>query len=316
MEEYVTNLHKNDPNFVYDITLNFFAYFSTTSAPVTYDAATNTYAPIDNTVICGPHVAPWYAPIFMDYTYSIFHESNLTYLSNFYGWDAISETIHLWPYETCFKSYMSPYDSFNGMQDLFQVMADINTDFIFNQSQWNNGSATAWHMLKAYLTAKLAWDSSQDMDKLIDRYFAAMYGPAADTMREWFNSTRAYCAMLHSKGLYQGSFSVYYQATSSDLWSYSILRKWLEYADKAMSEIEKFKDVDPELYASYYKHIAIERISPSYLIIQLYESRLNVSEAKMILDRTVEDSILCGATKTGEGSGTIANWAESIDLTD
>ena len=316
MEAYVTELHKDEPNFEYNIDLNFFAYKSTVPAPTTYDSETDTYSPIDETVKCDPHVVPWYAPIYIDYTQSIYEDINLSYYQNIRAWDAISETMHLWTYETCFKAYMAPYDSFNGMQDLFQVLAATNADFLFNQSQWNHSKAgTAWHALKSYLTAKLSWDSTQNINELIDRFFNAMYGPAANTMREWFNSTRAYCAYLHSQGLYKGTFTVYFQAYSSDYWSYSILRTWMGYADKALSEIEKYKTANPALYQKYYEHIVTDRISPNYLMLTFYESRLNKDEARAILNDLKVDSVLCGVTAPGEG-GSFQAVLDSIILQD
>lgn len=316
MEAFVTEQHKNESDFVYDIDLVFFAYNSTTPAPVTYDEETNTYTPIDDTIICNPHVAPWYAPIFMDYTYSILDSTNKSYYQNMYAWDLISETMYLWTYETNFTSYMSPYDTFNGMQDLFQVMADVNTAFLFNQSQWNHTKAsTAWHNLKAYLTAKLSWDSTQNVNELIHRYFTAMYGPAAQTMKAWFDSTRAYCEKLHAEEKYQGAFSVYTSSVTADFWSYPILRAWLDYAEQALADIEKFKAIDPQLYAKYYENIVAERISPSFLMLELYESRLSKVEAREIFENIVADADTCGVTRIREG-GTLSTWASSKILID
>ena len=317
MEAYVTELHKDDPDFVYDIDLIFFAYNSTTNAPVTYDEKTDTYAPIDDSVVCDPHVAPWYAPIFMDYTYSIYDSANISYLRNMYGWDALSETMYLWTYETNFTSYMSPYDSFNGMQDLFMLMAEVNAAYLFNQSQWNQSKGgTAWHMLKAYLTANLSWDSTQNVNDLIDRYFNAMYGPAANTMKSWFNSYRAYSQKLHDEGKYKGSFSIYTSAVTSDFWSYPILRSWLNYSKQALAEVEKYKTIDPELYAKYYERIAMEKLSPAFLMLELYESRLSKMEAKELFDGIVADASLCGVTKITESNGSISTWANSKVLID
>lgn len=316
MEAYVTELHKNEPNFVYDIDLVFFAYNSTTPAPVNYDEETDTYTPIDESVICDPHVAPWYAPIFMDYTHSILDSANISYYRNMYGWDELSETMYLWTYETNFSSYMSPYDTFNGMQDLFQLMAEVNTAFLFNQSQWNNQKgSTAWHDLKAYLTAKLSWNSLENVNELIARYFSAMYGPAEKTMKAWFDSTRLYFEKLHAQEKYQGAFSVYTSSVTTDYWSYPILRTWLDFSEQALQEIEKFKTADPELYANYYERIVAERVSPSFLMLELYEARLSRTEAREILDNIVADADLCGITRIREG-GALSTWASSKVLMD
>ncbi len=316
MEAYVTELHKDDPNFVYDIDLVFFAYNSTTAAPVTYNAATGKYEPIDDSVICDPHVAPWYAPVHMDYTHSIKHLSNKTFYDSMYGWDALSESMYLWTYETNFYSYMIPYDSIHGMSDLFSVMADVNPKFLLNQSQWNNDrGCTSWHLLKAYLTSKLSWDHTENVEELTERFFNAMYGPAADTMMKWYQSSRAYTAMLHAQGKYEGSFSTHGSFESSDYWSYSILKLWIDYSEQALAEIESLKTTDPTAYDLYYEHIVMERVSPYYLMLEFYETRLNKADARRLYDCIVADSALCRITRTKQG-GLIEVWAENKVLVD
>lgn len=317
MEAYVTELNKNDPDFVYDIDLLFFAYFSTTAAPVKYDAATDTYTPIDESVICGPHVAPWYAPIYMDYTQSITDSSNISYYQNMYGWSAICETMYLWVYETNFSALVLPYDSFNGMPDLFKALADVNASYLFNQSQWTQQKgAWSWHILKSYLTSKLAWDSSLNMNELIDRYFDAMYGPASATMKEWFNSCRVYTQKLMSEGLYKGTYSVFSSVFTTDYWSYQILRNWMGYAETALSQIEKYKTTDPELYDLYYERIVMERASVNFMMLELYETKLSKEEARELYNNIIADCALCGLTRTTEAGGTVSDWIQNKVLSD
>lgn len=317
MEEYVTELNKDDPNFVYDIDLLFFAYFSTTEAPVIYDELTDTYTPVDESVVCGPHVAPWYAPIYMDYTHSIKDPSNISYYRNIYGWASISKTMYLWTYDTNFSSFPCPYNTFDGLSDLFKAAADVNASYIFNQSQWSQQKgAWSWHILKSYLTSKLSWDSNLNMNELIDRFFNAMYGPASDTMREWFDSHRVYTRNLMSKGKYQGSFSCMSSVLTTEYWSYQILCSWMDYAEKALSEIEKYKTTDPALYDLYYERIVMERASVNFMMLELYETKLSKEQARKLYNDIIADCALCGLTRTTEGGGTISGWIENKVLSD
>ena len=110
---------------------------------------------------------------------------------------------------------------------------------------------------------------------------------------------------MHSIDKYKGTFSVWLQAYDSDYWSYPILRTWMNYSDKALSEIEKYKTASPVLYEKYYGHIVMERISPNYMILRFYESRLEKSEARAILQRLKDDVALCGVTAAGEDTSFI-----------
>lgn len=316
METYVTSLHADEEGYKYDIDLVFFAYKSATAAPVKLNADTGEYEPIDDSVVCDSHVAPWYAPIYYDYTQSINSDVNASYREYLKGWSALSEKIYMWVYETNFNSYMSYYETLNGMPELFKTMADVKVKFLFNQSQFDNEKgATAWHLLKGYLTAKLSWDSSQNMETLIQRFFDAMYGPAAETMNTWFVSTRTYVQSLVKKGLYTGLRSVYTDSVSSDYWTYQILELWQNYAAQAVEDIKAIKEVDADLYQSYLEHIVNERVGVNFLMLELYETNLTKEQAKALYDGIISDAAMCGITRYRE-STLLSDWADAKTLID
>lgn len=292
MEEYVTSLHADDPNFEYNIDLLFFAYNSTTNAPVVKNAETGEFEAIDDSMYLGEHVAVFYAPIYLDYTSSIYDKINQTYHDNVLAWKALSNRLYMWTYAINYTYKLLPYDTFNHMQELFQFLASNNAYYLFNQGEVERKTVgrTGWDNLKAYLDSELKWNVNADVATLTENFFNAMYGKASDTMKDMHYSVRTYLLKLHDDGLYTGNFSVYHKALKSEYWPYQLLQQWMKYIDKALTEIEYLKTADAKQYELIYTHIVCERIMISYLMLELYESKLT-PEYKAFLTESLADDV-------------------------
>ena len=301
MEAYVTSLHEDDPNFVYDIDLLFFAYNSTTNAPVKKNED-GTFSPIDDSMILGKNVGVYYAPIYLDYTSGIYEKINQVYHDNVLGWAALTDTIYLWTYCTNFFYYLLPYDNFNHMQELFQFLAENNAYYLFNQGQYNREiiGQTGWGNLKSFLDSQLKWNVNADVGKLTNDFFDAMYGKASDTMKELYYSMRSYLLKLHDEEKYAGNFSVYNRALKSEYWPYSLVKQWMGYIDEALSKVESLKLFDPAKYEKVYGHIVCERLTLLYIITELYQNKLTPDYYAWAKATLASDCALVGMGKYKE----------------
>ena len=61
-------------------------------------------------------------------------------------------------------------------------------------------------------------------------------------------------------------------------WPESLLRSWLDCADKAIAAIEPIKTTDPERWQTLYDNICLERISPLYLMLEIHSASLSSAE--------------------------------------
>jgi hypothetical protein len=161
----------------------------------------------------------------------------------------------------------------------------------FTQLQDSNASAnTAWHNLKSYLEAKLAWDTSLDKEQLISNWFKAMYKEAAPAMLRVFLTVRSYQQYLLSGTLdlgltADGSVSI----DRPEYWPIGMVQGWLEQMDNAKKDVARYEVIDPELYDKICKHIEAEAISNLYLILEFYGISISATQRQEYINRLNHD---------------------------
>ena len=246
----------------------FFAYHETTDAPVQMhtDPETGevTYS-YDPAMKCNPHVGVFYAPIRANYTASFYTDiSNVMFRNLMNQWAQISDFIYFWAYDTYFKDYMIPYNSFGALSDLYKFAYESGVDLMFCQGQTQQTSAaTGWGLLRNYLASKLGWNVNADMDVLIEKYFNAMYGTESKAMLEIFNEYRALARWQIEEMDYQtdiGSASV----VTATYWPKNVVQDWTERMYKSIENLTAEGDTASA------DHVRIEQISCLYLYITLY----------------------------------------------
>lgn len=241
-----------------DFDLVAFAYQSTVTAP--------------KSVVPADGVKVLYAPVQFDFAREMTDSVNSDSYDNANAWIGKTNGAYLWYYTTNFYYYLAPFMSVDAMQSYYAYAKNVGAEYIFEQGQWNNSFATGFSNLKAYLASKLAWNTSADVAALTDKFFDGYFGVASDVMKTFYNELNAQYAA--NTGL-QTAVSCQADPLKTEYWSYEQLARWIGYCDTALAGIEDLKISDPESYSLYRKHIAGERISPIYLMIELYSGILS-----------------------------------------
>lgn len=225
--------------------LIFYAYYAIEDAPVTVSTNENgetvyRYRP---EMKLNYHVSPMYAPIYADFSKPFTAETNKQYLETMQKWNAISESMHMWGYDSFFnnRGYLLPYNSWDSLDDLYKVAYENGVDWMFLQGQTNNVASSGFTLLKGYLQSKLSWDVNADVEALTDKFFDAMYGAQADTVQGVYESIKT-----HMDGLSADNF--WPQVNSDDRnndghfdssnWPETTLKNWystLEAAENALT---------------------------------------------------------------------------------
>ena len=276
--------------------LIFFAYNSFENPPVKQNEK-GEYEPIDESVRCRENVGVYLAICNnIEFQKSFFDEINELGREQLEGWSALSDFLYFWTYETNFKYYMYFYDSFDFFNaEAYQYIASFKPEMFFAQGQEASGdSGTTWNNLKAYLNAKLSWDSSLDTDTLIENWFNAMYREAAQEMKDYFYAMRIYnAALLEKESLYKVR-SNYTNIDKRQYWSLATLESWIKACDNAKLAVEKYKMKNPELYQSICNHIETEAVSPIYTILTLHKNQISSTRKAELTDRIVRDIVELG----------------------
>ena len=157
-----------------DFRILFFAYHATNAAPVVYDSATKEYKPSAPEVVCHPNVAVYFAETNGDYTQNFHDEgtANTQVGKNMKGWAVLSKEIYFWSYSTNFSHFLTPYNSFDTVQDILKFAKNEGTMFAMIQDQWvQGGGQTGFGVYKNWLHSKLEWDVNANVSELEDYFF-------------------------------------------------------------------------------------------------------------------------------------------------
>ena len=286
----------------------FLAYMPTEKAPAYVDD--NGKVTLINGLKCDPEVVVQYAPIYQDFTHSIYEEENKFYLNNLKAWSAVSENMFVWNYSIYYPDYFVFYDNFSGIQDGFKACRDLGVKWIYHEGGASgNAPASSWYRLKLYLEMKLGWNASLSVSKLMNDWFEAQYGPVAENMKELFLAMREHIENLKNKEVgnddenYDGRFS-----SSAGLlkdrkfWPQANLENWLTRANEAET-ILSGKNLEQETFNTIKKHIAVERLAIYYMLVELYPNELGESTVQSYKNKFRADNEFIGGTRAYQNGG-------------
>lgn len=284
-----------------DLLLLFFGYHQTNKPPTIYDDTTNTHTPVDSSVVCADGVGVYFAETNGDYTQSYYEKNNEVIADNMAGYGVITKDIFFWSYQVNFSRYLTPYNSFDAMQEIYQYAKMCNAVLLFDQGAYNDpGRTTGWTALKAYLSAKLTWDVNADFDQLIDNFFEGYFGPAAAEMRKMFDSFRVRSVYNETYNGYCGRRSIMLDALQTQFWPEALVNEWITCTENALAAIEPLKETDFDRYTSYSSNIRLERLSPLYILVELYSAKYSKELITEYKKTFYEDAQEMGIQKTGE----------------
>jgi hypothetical protein len=218
-----------------------FAYYETIDAPTKGNLKLN-----DN-------VSVWIAPIKDNYTIGV-NSGNNDLGPALAAWKNVASSVTIWAYSVYFSEYLVPYNSFDQLDQMIDACVDSNVYYMWVQGNWNTTQNTGFDSLKAYLIAKLMWDSTADVNKLTNDYFNAVYGQAAADMLNVYNLMKQEMNNMSING-------DIYTAPSHSSWSTSYLKAQL---DRLVAAIGKLDKSDAN-YQKYYDAIVCESISFRYI---------------------------------------------------
>lgn len=277
-----------------DFHIIFFAYNNFENPPVKYNNESGKYEAVAPEVVCRDDVGVYLAILNnIEYQKAFEDEINEIGKMQLDGWSELTDFLYYWTYETNFRNYMYYYDSFNYFTDsMYKHMNTKGVEMFFAQDQLSCGEyGSGWLNLKAYLSAKLSWDTSLSSETLTENWFNAMFKEAAPRMKELFYSMRIYYEdLMNTNEMYQIR-SNYLVLDKKDYWNLATLQSWVATCDKAKEDVDKYKYTDPELYESICKHIEAEAFNSLFQILTLHHDDLSSTYRNQIYDRLCQDII-------------------------
>lgn len=277
-EWYATEYPDEEP-----VQLVMFAYLQSEEPPVVWDDTLGDYVPIDESVKLHEDVGVMYAPVRASYAYSFNDTINQRFKGEVEGWDALTGDLYLWTYAVYTHNMNLFMDTFHIIQDNYEFFKNCGARFMFDMlGAYNSNGNGGWEHAKNYVMSRLMWDIDQDIDMLLDEFFAFYFDDAADTMRTLMNENSQYIKdNVWTKLEYvaptddnystvQGNIFVEIPAVHSadKYFTETYLRGALSKIDTAYAAIEKYKFTDPDKYWDLHQRINLESLQFRYILIR------------------------------------------------
>ena len=131
-------------------------------------------------------------------------EQNRKFLEDMQGWSAIAPHLFIWDYTTAFTQYSLPVPNFKTARPHIQDFVQNNAIGMMEEGDYQT-LCGEFNELKAYLFAKLMWNSEADPDAIIKDFTDGYYGPAGKYIREYIEFADR---ILRREGIHMNCYPV------------------------------------------------------------------------------------------------------------
>ena len=189
------------------------------------------------------------------------------------GWSAISDNIFVWDYGINFDNYVSPFPNFHILQPNMELFRKNHATMHF--AQINSVKGGDFAELRAYLVAKLMWNTSANVDSLMQTFLHEFYGaPAAPYLYQYIK--------LREGALIGSGISLWIYDTpvthKDGMLNKPMLRRYNELFDKAEQAVAD--------NAVFLARVRETRLPVMYAELEITRTEpiKNVDEVKALLD--------------------------------
>lgn len=161
---------------------------------------------------------------------------NKGFKQNLNGWKTITKKLFVWDYCVNFAHYLLPFPNFNVFRSDISYFHKMNVNGVFCQGDYAPGGGGEMAELKAYVLAKLLWNPSIDVRKVIDDFLEGYFGSAGKSIKKYIN-------LLQDKVRDDNIHADLYSPPNSGYLTEDILQEADEYFDRA----EKSTDNEEQL---------------------------------------------------------------------
>lgn len=278
-----------------------FAYLKTLQAPVKYDSTLKEWVPNHPDVVARDNVIVLIAPLGANFSYSFLTDKNIEIKNALLGWQAIIKQFAIWTYSANFYNYFTNFLNFSSQAQQYRELYELNTLSIVDQGPWDSG-APVFEKMRTYVMSQLMWDTSLNVDDLIDDFMVHYYKEAYPHMRKYFDITRSYLEYLRKTyGLDATCYVIY---NKIEYWPQAYLNSMLNILEDANKALEVYMESSPTEYETLTNRINLESLSPRYFMLRYYQNTYTPKQQLQLIDEFEE---ICQINN-------VTNWAESTNM--
>ena len=175
-----------------EITFFTFAYSYTQEAPVQKNAD-GSFTPLTNGVVAEDNLGILLAPYYDDWYHDILDEKyNSSSAKNIAGYKSICDKIIMWGYGNNFNLTLEWFDDFSSIVPNIKFIEENGGEWFFTENGSGTKQSQSFQAMRAFVYSKLQWNSSLDMNELIDEFMLNYYKVASSDLKEYWIMLRDY----------------------------------------------------------------------------------------------------------------------------
>ena len=227
----------------------------------------------------GVKLMPFVAAMNLDYGRSFYSANNNEARDIIKAWGNFYPGTWAWSYGGFYNDYITFYDIYNFYNDYHEFLNKYHFSFSFEQVKNDQrGADPGFGGLANYVLCKKSWNSSLDMNELIENFMNAVYEEAAPFMKEMLHKLRLWFARTIEKfNIANGGSMQADISTNKKYWGFGLVQDLFDLCDKAYKALDVYKK-DEAKYKRLTTYIDIEWLIPAKVAIGCYEDKFTADE--------------------------------------
>ncbi|EAQ99985.1 DUF4838 domain-containing protein [Maribacter sp. HTCC2170] len=178
------------------------------------------------------------------------------------GWGKLTDNIRIWDYTTQFTNFLAPFPNIHTLKPNIELFKNNGAQWIFEQHS-NNPSEL--FELRSYITAKLLWDPTLELNGLVTEFTNGYYEEAGDFIKQ-------YVDLVHTKIKADPEFFLFLYGDPSQAFDSFLSAELLSEYSILFDKAEKAINDSPEVL----KRVKRARLGIDYAVLEA--SRKGISE--------------------------------------
>lgn len=250
------------------LTFQMFAYNAAVVPPAHIDDKTGKYVPDCDEVVLDDNVIVQFTPAHRNENVQLEGTSeNTKFWGYLQGWHAVAKQISVWSYDINFKAMNLKYQNWVVLIDDMITYSDMGVRRMYLQGSVSQPVASMIEM-RCYVESKLMWNLSLDYEELVKDFIEHYYGPAAESVAEYYDVMTSYFEHLSDELGVTGS--LYQNLYEERYWSFAYVDSVRRIYENAFKSIENIDD--DKLYEQYYWRVCSAYLENLFLQLEYHKS--------------------------------------------
>lgn len=199
-------------------------------------------------------------------------------------WLSVYKYFATWTYNAQFVDYMVPCPMWKSIPGNFKYFKELGALHCFFEA--GCGQNLNFAAMKIFCASNLMWDTSLDMDKLIEQFMDVYFGEAKHELRAYFDYIHKHADWL-DKYVNRQMIHVHFDDEPNKrylderFWPIGVLKECIEFFDRAL---------ECNLTEEQILRVRLESISAKFSMLYLYYNRIDKDYALALMDDILEIS--------------------------